>query len=78
MNNKLALKLISGISLFGVLFSGVLTYRELFGGVVSCQSPGAPGTILGYPPCIYGLIVYLIIFVISTLGLAGSGRKIKS
>ena len=68
-----ALQLILAISLFGVLFSGTLTYRELTGATAQmCPSPGAPGTIFGYPACVYGLAMYIILSVLATLGLRGA------
>ena len=43
---KRALQVILGISLFGLAFSGVLSYREVFGQALAvCPSPGAPGTV---------------------------------
>jgi uncharacterized membrane protein len=73
MSMKRALQVVFTLSLMGVAFSGTLTYRELFGGsALSCPSPGAPGTILGYPACVYGLVMYVAIAVISGLGLLGS------
>jgi hypothetical protein len=70
MSKKLALKITFGISLFGVCFSGVLTYKELFAkSVLVCPSPGAPGTLLGYPACVYGFFMYLAIVIISAIGL---------
>jgi hypothetical protein len=66
MTMKHALQFVFAISLFGVAFSGSLTYREFTGATaLSCPSPGAPGTIFGYPACVYGLIMYTIIAVIS-------------
>ena len=57
-----ALYVILGISLFGVAFSGTLSYREVFGhSAAVCPSPGAPGTVLGYPACVYGFFMYLIV-----------------
>jgi len=53
------------ISLGGVGFSGTLTYREMFGGAAACPSPGAPGTIFGYPACVYGLVMYIVLAIIS-------------
>ncbi len=51
---KRALQVILGVSLFGACFSGVLSYRELFGTLaVSCPAPGAAGTVFGYPACVY-------------------------
>ena len=64
------------ISLVGVGFSGTLTYRELCGAARAagaaggCSAVGAPGTILGYPACVYGLAIYLLLVVIASLGLA--------
>ena len=58
-----ALKTILGISLFGVMFSGVLTYKELFGATaLNCPAFGAPGTLFGYPACVYGFFVYVTAF----------------
>lgn len=70
MSMKRALQVILAISLVGVAFSGTLTYREFFGtSALSCPSPGAPGTILGYPACVYGLVIYIVIAIVSALGL---------
>jgi hypothetical protein len=68
-----SLRAVLAISLFGTAFSGTLTYRELFGNsVLSCPSPGAPGTIFGYPACVYGLFMYATIAVVSMVGLRRS------
>jgi uncharacterized membrane protein len=64
-----ALIAILAISLVGVGFSATLTYRETCGAAGGGCSVGAPGTILGYPACVYGLIMYLVIVVIASLGL---------
>lgn len=74
---KRALQIILGIGLFGVGFSGMLTYREIFGpSAISCPSPGAPGTVFGYPACVYGFFMYLAISVIAAVGLfAGRARS---
>jgi len=67
---KRALQIILAVSAFGAMFSGVLTYGELFGGqAMSCPSPGAPGTVLGYPACVYGFFMYLTIAITAGLGL---------
>lgn len=74
-----ALRVVLGLSLFGVAFSGVLTYRELFGTTaLSCPAPGAPGTVLGYPACVYGFFMYIAIAVVSSLGLRGARRMTGS
>ena len=55
----------------GVVFSGFLSYRELFasGSVPVCTPVGEPGTILGSPPCIYGFFMYLTIAALAAIGL---------
>ena len=76
MSMKRALQWVFGISLFGALFSGTLTYKELFGETaLACPSPGAPGTVFGYPACVYGFFMYVVLTVISGLGLWGGARK---
>jgi hypothetical protein len=73
MKPRLALQCIVALSLFGTMFSGGLTYVELFGeSAPSCPAPGAPGTVFGYPACVYGFFMYLAIVVISALGLRGT------
>lgn len=65
------------LSLGGTVFSGTLTYRELFGTTsLSCPSPGAAGTILGYPACVYGFAMFAAITVVSWLGLR-AGRDVE-
>jgi len=68
INKQLALKVIAGISLVGVIFSGVLSYFEIFQQV--CGLGGmCSTTIFTLPSCVYGLVMYLIVFVISLVGL---------
>jgi hypothetical protein len=81
MTMKRALQVILGVSVFGLLFSGVLTYHELFGAAAAtCPAPGAPGTVFGYPACVYGFFMYLTITGLAIAGLWGSlplkGRRI--
>lgn len=63
------LRVILFISLCGIAFSGTLTYREVFGAAASCPSPGAAGTILGYPACVYGLAMYAVLAGVAAAGL---------
>jgi len=67
MNSKTALKSILIISIAGMLFSGYLSYTELFAGVcqLGCSKVGS------VPACVYGFIMYLVVFAISLLGLRG-------
>jgi len=62
------------ISLFGAIFSGGLTYRELFQGAAKCPAPGAPGTVLGYPACVYGFFMYAALVVVCAFGLRAARK----
>lgn len=74
MTMRRALQIILAIGLFGLIFSGFLSYRELFiVGAGKCPAPGAPGTVLGYPACIYGFFMYLAVTAVAFAGLR-SGR----
>jgi uncharacterized membrane protein len=57
------------ISLGGVVFSGTLSYAELTRSAASCPAVGAPGTILGFPACVYGLVMYAILAGVAGYGL---------
>lgn len=73
MSLKGSLQVILAIGLFGLAFSGYLSYQELFSGsppAEMCPSPGPPGTVLGYPACVYGFFMYLIICGVAIAGLA--------
>jgi hypothetical protein len=70
MTRKRALQVILLISVIGVGFSGTLTVRELCSGAAGgCSAAGGAGTILGYPACVYGLIMYLVLVAVAALGL---------
>ncbi len=67
MKKELALKIILYISLGGMLFSGYLSYSELFKEV--CPLAGGCTAVAGIPVCVYGFFMYLVIFIISIIGL---------
>ena len=68
MNSIKALSIISGISLAGILFSGYLTLGDISKiGAATCSLGGCQ-MILGLPTCMYGLAMYIAVFVISLLG----------
>lgn len=70
---KRALKIVFSIGLLGLIFSGVLTYQELFSAkTLSCGALGAPGSIFGYPACVYGFFMYLAIVTVSFIGIFGN------
>jgi uncharacterized membrane protein len=66
MKKETALKAIMWISLLGILFSGFLSYKELF-----CSSGMCAVSVinLGLPACVYGLIMYLVVFILAVSGL---------
>lgn len=66
MNKNKALKTILAISILGMLFSGYLSYGELF--QASCPLKGGCASVLGMPACVYGFIMYLVVFCISLAG----------
>ena len=66
---KRPLQLVLAISLIGVAFSGTLTYREYASHAAACTPLAAPGTIFGYPPCVYGLVMYALLAAIAAWGL---------
>jgi len=73
ITKQLALKAILGVSIAGLLFSGVLSYFEIF--QQFCAFGGACSTkILTIPSCVYGFVVYLIISVVSIIGLKSEGK----
>lgn len=70
MKKQAALKTVLIISIAGILFSGYLSYAELFQKLANfCPSGICGNQIAGIPVCIYGLAMYMVIFVISLLGL---------
>lgn len=79
MTPKRALQIILAIGLFGVAFSGFLSYQELFArAATSCPAPGAPGTVFGYPACVYGFFMYLLVSGFAVAGLDAERRRAGS
>jgi uncharacterized membrane protein len=71
MKSAQALKYILGLSVAGLLFSGYLSYNELFASgcedaLIKCGTKSFD--ILGLPACVYGFFMYLVIFILSYLG----------
>lgn len=68
MEKQTALKILFWITLAGVLFSGYLSYAEIFQQV--CALGGSCSTkIFTLPSCVYGFVMYLIGLIISIIGL---------
>jgi len=67
MRKRVALWIIFGISILGMLFSGYLSYGELF--QQACSLGTCDAKVFSLPSCVYGFVMYLAVFVISILGL---------
>lgn len=75
MHERTALKTILVLSVLGVAFSGTLSYLELFGAsAASCPTVGAPGTLFGYPACVYGFGMFVILTAIAAVGVGSRGK----
>lgn len=60
------------IGVTGMAFSGYLSYREFTTpALTSCVLTNAPGTIWGYPACVYGLVMYTLIVGVTLWTLFG-------
>ncbi len=73
MSDKLALQIILVIGICGILFSGYLSYYELFvpegcsAAAVSCGTKEV--TIASLPACVYGFFMYSILTSIAAWAL---------
>lgn len=79
MKKETALKIICWIAIAGVLFSGYLSYAEVFQG--TCALGICRVTVLSVPPCVYGFFMYLIVLLVACCGLknknANTSKKRK-
>ena len=66
MHKKTSLLAVLIIGIVGVLFSGYLSFAELF--QKTCPVGGCV-FVLGLPSCVYGFVMYLAIVMLSALGL---------
>ncbi len=71
MKAEICLKIITGISIIGMIFSGIMSYLEVFTDACTLERCNA---IQGVPACVYGFIIYLIIFILSLMGLKSLGK----
>lgn len=71
MTKKTFLQIILIIALGGMIFSGYLSYQELFAGTcnVGFVRCGSSFQLMSLPACVYGLIMYTLVVIISFLGL---------
>jgi uncharacterized membrane protein len=70
MDKTLALKVIAVVSLIGVIFSSYMAYAEMT--FTACPASGC-SVIAGIPACIYGMVMYLVVLILSLLGLRNRG-----
>jgi uncharacterized membrane protein len=69
MEKHTALKIIAWISLAGLFFSGYLSYSEIFNKICAL---GTCSSVSGIPACVYGFFMYLILLIVSVIGLNSS------
>ena len=70
-----ALKVILALSVLGTVFAAVQVYQELFvTSAAACPAVGAPGTMFGYPACVYGLFMFAAIAFMAGFGLHVASR----
>ena len=67
MKKQTALKILFWVSLAGALFSGYLSYTEIFQQV--CALGICSTTIFTIPSCVYGFAMYIVGLIISAIGL---------
>lgn len=76
MSQKIALQTILYIAIAGVLFSGYLSYQELFLGSCSATFVRCGNVrIADLPACVYGFVMYAVVIIISSIGLAHSSKQ---
>jgi len=79
MPYKKTLQFILVLAIAGVLFSGYLSYYELFvpegcgEAIVSCGEKSI--TIASLPACVYGFVMYLIILLLTSWSLLNKKNK---
>ena len=71
MRKQTSLTIILIFAIAGLLFSGYFSFSELFVG--KCALGGCV-LIAGIPTCVYGFIMYLVIFIFALLGLCKKSK----
>jgi uncharacterized membrane protein len=71
MKKGIALKTILIISIAGMLFSGYLSYTELFAGFCGASKLGMGSctNVFQIPACVYGFFMYFLVLIIALMGL---------
>jgi len=71
MQKQTELKTIMWIAIVGMLFSGYLSYTELFAGFCGATQLGLGQctNVFKIPACVIGFVMYLVVLIIAILGL---------
>lgn len=69
MTKQKVLVVVSIISFVGVLFSGYLSYMELFAGGCNLGFIGCGASVAELPACVYGLFMYTMLLIFSAIGI---------
>jgi uncharacterized membrane protein len=79
MKPKTSLKIVLGIAIAGMLFSGYLAYTELFANFCGAAKLGMGSctNVASIPACVYGFVMYTAVLVITILGLCSKDKKKK-
>ncbi|MBD3280933.1 hypothetical protein GF389_05435 [Candidatus Dojkabacteria bacterium] len=77
---KKTMQIVLVIGIAGVLFSGYLSYDEVFTEEceLGCSAVGDEGKLLGIPVCVYGLTMYTIITILAAQALFWKKPEAKS
>ncbi len=67
MKKDVALKIIIWLAIAGMIFSGYLSYVEIT--QQTCALGNTCSKVFSIPACVYGFVMYAIVFVISVLGM---------
>ncbi|MGV8169682.1 MAG: hypothetical protein ACP5N3_06540 [Candidatus Nanoarchaeia archaeon] len=79
MKQKTSLWIIFGIAIAGILFSGYLSYTELFANFCGAAKLGMGSctNVAQIPACVYGFVMYTAVLVFAILGLRSKEGKKK-
>jgi len=69
MKKQTAFKALFWVSIAGALFSGYLSYTEIF--QQFCALGTCSATVFSVPSCVYGFVMYIAGLIVSVLGLKG-------
>mgnify|MGYP001597406690 CR=1 FL=1 len=70
-SRRTAVKVVASMSALGILFAGYLSMPE----IKSLLAGAETGYTLGLPTCVYGLVFYILIFILAVLNLTAKNRN---